>query len=154
MLRLLYSFVMIMIATSLFAQEVTQWRGPERDGIYPEKDLLKSWPDDGPNMIWHYDELGPGHASAAVTDKMVYTTGTTDMGNGFVIAFDHEGNKLWTKDIGEEWMENFDGTRSTPLIYGNKLYIMSSFGQLYCLMQIQVQKFGKLVFSTLMMDEI
>lgn len=133
MIRTINSLILLLIINSLAAQDIAQWRGPNRDGIYNETKLLKQWPDGGPEMIWHYDELGPGHASAAVTNKMVYTTGTTDMGNGFVIALDHEGNKLWKTEIGEEWMDNFDGARSTPLIYGDKLYIMSSYGQLYCL---------------------
>lgn len=115
-----------------YSQNNAQWRGEHRDGWYFEKDLLKQWPEDGPTLLWHYDELGPGHASAAVTDDMVYTAGTTLEGIGFVVALDHNGNKVWQKDIGEEWMENFDGTRSTPLIENGKLYIVSSFGKLYC----------------------
>lgn len=30
----------------------SQWRGPNRDGIYPEPNLLKEWPADGPKMLW------------------------------------------------------------------------------------------------------
>ncbi len=115
------------------AQEIAQWRGDNRDGKYEETNLLKEWPKDGPTMLWHYDDLGVGHASAAVTDKYIYTGGTTDDGVGFVIALNHDGNKAWQTEIGEEWMDNFDGTRSTPIIYDNKLYIMSSFGKLYCM---------------------
>ncbi len=134
MVRLtLIIMVAFFIGSQLFSQEIAQWRGPDRDGIYPETGLLKEWPENGPKMLWHYDHLGPGHASAAVTDEMVYTSGTTPEGNGFVIALDHDGNKKWTTEIGEEWMDNFDGTRSTPLIYNGKLYIMSSYGRLFCM---------------------
>jgi len=124
---------LVLASTITTAQEIAQWRGPDRDGIYPDKDLLKEWPKDGPKMLWHYDDLGPGHASASVTSKFVYTAGTTEEGTGFVIALDHNGQKKWQTEIGKEWMDNFDGTRSTPLIYGDKLYIISSYGNLYCM---------------------
>lgn len=117
----------------LTAQEIAQWRGENRDGIYNETGLLKQWPVDGPKLLWHYDELGPGHASAAVTTNIIYTAGTTSEGIGFVVALNHSGKKIWQTEIGEEWMDNFDGTRSTPLVYKGKLYIMSSYGKLYCM---------------------
>ena len=131
--NIILAILMLSIGYEVHSQEIAQWRGPDRDGIYTETNLLKEWPEDGPKMLWHYDDLGPGNASAAVTNEYVYTTGTTEDGIGFVIALDHDGNKVWTSEIGEEWMDNFDGTRSTPLIYDGKLYIMSSYGRLFCL---------------------
>lgn len=127
------SFVLSIFSLSVFAQEIAQWRGPERDGKYQESGLLKQWPEEGPEMLWHYDGLGLGHASAAVTSERVYTAGTTEEGNGFVIALSHKGEKLWQTEIGREWMDNFEGIRSTPLVYGDKIYIMSSYGQVVCL---------------------
>lgn len=115
------------------AQEIAQWRGDNRDGIYNDTELLKEWPENGPKLLWHYDELGPGHASASVTKDAIYTAGTNEEGRGFVIALSHQGEKLWQEDFGKEWMENFDGTRSTPLYYDGKLYIMSSYGELVCM---------------------
>ncbi len=117
----------------LQSQEVAQWRGKNRDGKYNETGLLKEWPTSGPKLLWHFDELGDGHASAAVTSEMVYTTGTSEEGNGFVIALNHSGEKTWKTEFGKEWVENWDGVRSTPLIYDSKVYIMSSYGELVCM---------------------
>jgi outer membrane protein assembly factor BamB len=133
-----YFTVIIILVISIFhselnGQEVAQWRGQNRDGIYNETGLLKNWPNKGPELLWHYDNLGPGHASAAVTKEFVYTAGTTDAGKGIVIALNHNGEFVWQTEIGEEWMDNFEGTRSTPLIYNGKVYILSSYGNLYCL---------------------
>jgi len=128
-------FTLFIFITSTYsnAQEIAQWRGENRDGKYDETNLLKKWPDGGPELLWHFDELGPGHASAAVTDEMVYTAGTSEKGNGFVIALSHSGDKIWKTEYGKEWMDNWDGVRSTPLIYDGKVYIMSSYGDLVCL---------------------
>jgi len=128
---LLISFSLLSLI--IIAQEIAQWRGPNRDGIYPDTELLKVWPEEGPEMLWHYDDLGLGHGSAAVTKERIYTSGTSEEGNGFVVALTHEGDKIWQTEIGKEWMDNFEGTRSTPLVYGDQIYIMSSFGYLACM---------------------
>jgi len=126
-------FIIIAFVMKLHSQEVAQWRGPDRDGKYNETGLLKQWPESGPKLLWHYDELGDGHSSAAVTNDMVYTAGTSEKGKGFVIALNHFGEMKWKTVFGNEWVDNWDGVRSTPLIYDNKVYIMSSYGELVCM---------------------
>jgi len=126
-LILLVSLASVMV----MAQETAQWRGPGRDGVYPESGLLKSWPETGPRMIWHFNELGEGHASAAVTSDRVYTAGMIG-GIGYFFCFDHTGKLLWKVPYGEEWTESYPGVRSTPLVTGGKIYFMSGLGKLIC----------------------
>jgi len=121
-----------LISNHIFSQENTQWRGEKRDGIYNETELLKQWPTDGPELLWHFDELGEGHASAAVTTNIIYTAGTID-GKGFVIALNHEGQKIWKTVYGKEWIVDWEGVRTTPLINGEKLYLISAYGVIYCM---------------------
>jgi outer membrane protein assembly factor BamB len=113
------------------AQETAQWRGPARDGIYPETGLLKAWPVDGPALLWHFDGLGEGHASAAVTKDRIYTAGMLD-GIGNIFCFDLAGKLLWKVPYGEEWAESWPGVRSTPLIHNGRIYQLSGFGKLLC----------------------
>jgi outer membrane protein assembly factor BamB len=54
-------------------------------------------------------------------------------GTGFVFAFDLSGKLLWKKEYGKEWTENWNGTRSTPLVIDNKLYVLSSYWNLVCM---------------------
>ncbi len=128
--------ILLLSLTSLMAglssQEIAQWRGPNRDGIYKENGLLKKWPESGPKLLWHFDELGDGHASAAVTSNAIYTAGMIN-GVGYIFALDLNGKLLWKKEYGTEWTENWNGVRSTPLVYKDKLYQMSAFGKLVCL---------------------
>ncbi|NOQ25607.1 MAG: PQQ-binding-like beta-propeller repeat protein [Bacteroidales bacterium] len=130
------NIILISLVLALFTQctkktEISQWRGPNRDGIYPETNLLKEWPENGPELIWKYDELGNGYSSAAVLSDKVITIATIDSIN-YVIAFDHKGSVLYKKELGKEWMINFPGARSTPLIYGNMGYFLNGLGKLYC----------------------
>jgi len=124
---------LILIANMLTAQEASQWRGKDRDGIYDEKGLLRSWPAAGPTLLWHYDNLGEGHASAAVVaHEKIYTAGATD-GKGTVFAFSLDGKLVWSTPYGDEWIESYPGSRSTPVINDGKVYLMSAFGKIVCL---------------------
>ena len=111
--------------------ETAQWRGPDRYGIYPETNLLQEWPEDGPALLWEFNELGAGYSSVAIADDIVYTSGAIDS-VGYLFAFDVEGNLLWKTNYGAEWMENFPGIRSTPLIYDGHAYLLNGVGLLLC----------------------
>ncbi len=130
--RVLISIIALAFCSQVFGQDFVQWRGDDRNGIYNETGLLKSWPENGPELLWHFDDLGVGHASAAVTEKIVYTAGTTGL-TGYVYAFDHSGKFLWKSEYGEEWIKSWPGVRATPVIDNNKLYIMSGFNKLVCM---------------------
>ena len=115
--------------------EISNWRGPNRDGIFPEKNLLKQWPETGPEMLWSYEGLGFGHSSVAVANNKVYVTGIKDTiaSEGTLFTFDVSGNLLWQKDYGKDFTSNFHGTRSTPVIVDSLIYIESGMGAVYCL---------------------
>ncbi len=118
----------------LFAKagdDFSQWRGPNRDGKYPDKDLLKKWPENGPALVWQNDNIGIGHSSAAVTNDRVYITGMRDK-EGILFCFDHAGALLWEKSFGPVWHKNYPGTRSTPTVVDNDLYLISGQGLVVC----------------------
>jgi outer membrane protein assembly factor BamB len=110
----------------------SQWRGPERDGKYPEKNLLQQWPAQGPDLVWTATDLGEGYSSPAVTAKGVYVTGMVD-GTGYLFAMDMSGKAIWQTPYGPEWQGGHDGARTTPTIVGDKIYIMSGNGKVVCL---------------------
>ena len=115
--------------------DYSDWRGPERDGIYQETGLLKQWPSDGPKLLWSYEELGYGHTAVAAAGDRIYVTGIKDSAQsmGSLFVFDTEGNLLWEKPYGKDFTNNFIGTRSTAVLVENLLYIESGAGAVYCL---------------------
>jgi len=129
------------------AQNDAQWRGRNRDGVYQEKNLLKKWADDGPKLLWHFDETGKGFSSVVVAADRIFTTGMFD-DKGFVLALDLTGKFLWKTEYGKEWTESWPGSRTTPTFLDDKLYLASSFGLATCvdakkgkiLWQIDLQK--------------
>jgi outer membrane protein assembly factor BamB len=122
-----------ILSLAVFAAAATadspQFRGPERDGVFPSRNLMKSWPDGGPELLWSATGLGQGFASVSVADGRVYTTGATD-GRGSVLAFDTAGKPLWRREYGAVHDGNgYPGTRTTPTFDEGLLYVMSSLGK-------------------------
>jgi len=117
---------------SVFADDhFSQWRGPDRDGKYPDTNLLKEWPKGGPKLLWQVDEIGHGHSSVAVANERVYVSGKIK-DEGFLHCFDLNGNLLWKSAYGEEWYKNYPGSRSTPTVVGGDLYLISGKGLVCC----------------------
>jgi len=130
--RLFITILISAICIGISAQDIAQWRGQNRNGIYNETGLLKKWPVNGPKLLWHFDELGDGHTSASVVASGIYTSGMIE-GKGYVFAFNHAGKLLWKKEYGAEWNESHNGVRSTPLVIKDKLYLVSPYGKIVCM---------------------
>ncbi|MDR0699564.1 MAG: PQQ-binding-like beta-propeller repeat protein [Tannerella sp.] len=121
----------LLCTVALQAQDVIQWR-KDRTGIYRESGLLKSWGEAGPSLLWHYDGLGEGHSSVAVSAAgKLYVTGMTD-GIGYLYAFDTSGKLLDKKEYGHEWDKSYNGTRGTVTPDNGKLYLVSGLGEVVC----------------------
>ena len=128
--------------------EISQWRGPERDGKYPATNLLKEWPENGPDLIWSFEELGEGHGNVGVGKDKLYVCGMIDT-VGHLFAFDLSGNLLWNRAYGLEWYQNYTGVRSTPTVVGDKVYFESGQGVVYC----YDGKSGDLIWSVDLLDK-
>jgi outer membrane protein assembly factor BamB len=131
MRRLIIITILAALGLGASAQIATGWRGPTRDGIYAESGLLKQWPADGPEILWSYQELGQGHSSAIVDQGFVYTTGMINE-KGYLFKFDLDGKLIYRKEYGPEFSESWYGTRGTPTIMGDKIYLLSGLGKLCC----------------------
>jgi len=121
-----------IISTLASAQEPTQWRGTESKGIYPDKGLLKEWPSEGPEMLWYADELGQGHSSPVFANGKIYVTGMLN-NIGHVIVLNNEGKLLSKFPYGEDFHKSYPGSRSSPTVVGDLLYVLSGQGLLVCM---------------------
>ena len=114
----------------------SQWRGEGRDGVYHETGLLKSWNEDGPELLWVFEGLGEGWSSVAVADQKIYVNGMLEPDNLHVFVLDLNGNLLNKKHLGKEIVDNrFPGVRSTITVNDGKLYVYNGLGNLWCLDQ-------------------
>ncbi|PLX01884.1 MAG: hypothetical protein C0595_13135 [Marinilabiliales bacterium] len=130
----------VVLATILFSCSTKeknkiafeQWRGINRDGIYQEKDLLKTWTEGGPELLWFSENLGEGYGSPIITDSTIYILASRDS-ISVAVAFDLKGNVKWQKDFGKEWNTSYPGTRSTPTLINELLYVSSGMGDISCM---------------------
>jgi outer membrane protein assembly factor BamB len=129
--RLYFIFILCTLSVEGYLQTNAQWRGPERNGFYPETNLLKSWPAEGPAMLWNTEIIGNGYGSPTVTAERLYITGETDT-TGYLFAFTLQGKLLWKSAYGKEWVVNYQGSRCAPTVVGDLIYVCSGLGDLTC----------------------
>jgi len=128
-------FVILLItAHQSIGQKVYQWRGDNRDGIYTENKLMKSWPEKGPALLWFNEEIGQGYAAPVVTNDQLLINGEADS-TSYLFAFDLKGKLLWKTANGKEYYgkgfsASFPGSRSTPTVVGDLVYASSGKGRL------------------------
>ncbi|NNE92460.1 MAG: PQQ-binding-like beta-propeller repeat protein [Verrucomicrobiales bacterium] len=114
------------------------FRGAKLDGISPDKGLLKTWPANGPEKVWTYENAGNGYASVSVSGGKVFTIGTRES-DVVVIALDEAtGNELWSKKISTDDQQGYNagwghGPRSTPTYSEGHVYALGPKGTLACL---------------------
>lgn len=105
-----------------------QWRGINRDGISKEKNLLKKWPADGPELIWSYTGLGDGYSSIAISDGFIYLTGEVEEKEA-LFALDINGKVVWKTVYGSKWKDSYPAMRSTPTVEKDDLFVISGMGE-------------------------
>jgi outer membrane protein assembly factor BamB len=125
-----FLFVSFSLATQ--AQSVLEWRGTDRTGIYPEQGLMKSWPVEGPELIWSALNLPAGWSSVSTDGTSIFLTGKKDM-DDLVTALSMDGKVLWQTVYGRSWNQSFPDSRCTPTISNGKLYVTSGLGDVACI---------------------
>ena len=125
---------LLLVSGSVGAQSPYGWRGPERNGIYPETGLLKEWPKEGPKMLWETLEIGKGYSSPVIVGDRLYVTGMNeDETREVFYAFSLDGKMLYKTDYGKPWTDSYPETRTTPTIEDGKAYVISGSGEIVCL---------------------
>lgn len=117
-------------------QNMAQWRGTDRNGIFQESGLLGQWPMDGPQLLWTYEGLGRGYAAPAVLGDKLFVNGEQE-GKAFLFALDTAGKLLWKAPNGKEFLgegfsSTYPGSRSTPTVVGKLVYATAGHGRIAC----------------------
>ncbi len=131
--------LLICSCTALRAQEWPQFLGPDRDSKSPQKGLLRSWPAEGPEVLWSVD-VGIGYGGPVVKDGKVYLLDRDDEAGDVMRCFDLQtGEELWTFSYDSPGSVSFPGSRSVPVVDDKHVYSCGPNGNLYCI-DIKTQK--------------
>ena len=130
-----------------------QWRGPNRDGVSTETDILRQWPKDGPKVLWEA-KVGDGFASVAVVKDRAFTI-FQDRANESVVSWNAEtGAECWRFSYPCQYTNSYgNGPRSTPSIDGEFIYTVGATGLMHCLKAFTENPQGEIVWSKDLLKE-
>ncbi len=129
---IIISLLLIISAEGIGQEKTTQFRGPFRNGSYPDVNLLTEWPAGGPAVVLKIVGIGEGFSSGVIHNDIIYTAGLKDTMD-VVSAFDMKGKLLWEKPFGKAYLKAHPETRNTPTIQGNRIFIKSGTGDVVCM---------------------
>lgn len=140
-MKLLIFLLILFASGKLVAQDLVEWRGLNRTGIYSDQNLLKSWPKNGPQLLLELKDIGKGYSSPLIYKNTIFVTGLKDTLD-VISAYEMNGQKKWETPYGHGWANSFPETRCTPTIENNRIYLVSGMGQVACVDAIS----GKLIW--------
>jgi len=142
----------LLLPAAIQAEDWPQWRGPNRNGVWNEKEITESFPDEGLEIRWRAP-IGPGFSSPVVAEGRVYVTDSQisrPKAREHVLCFDSKsGKRLWahTYDVDyADWAfdpKNPFGPRPTPIVDGDRLFTLGAKGRLICFKAVD----GKVIWE-------
>lgn len=137
--------------SSVKAEDWSQWRGPQRNGISKEKGLLKSWATEGPKLLWKIENAGGGYCTPSVAQGKIFGMGYRD-DREILWAMDATtGHEIWATPIAQANRRGKgyeQGSRSTPTVDGTRVYVIGDSGDFVC----ADVKTGKVLWSKDLVD--
>jgi outer membrane protein assembly factor BamB len=129
----LATMMVVCSLTGAFAAEWPGVYGPARNGTSDQKGLLRTWPAEGPKVLWTAP-VGPGFGGPAVSGGKVYLLDRDEKVGDTLRVFDlSSGKELWKFAYDAPGTFMFAGSRTTPTIDGDHVYTSGPLGDLYCL---------------------
>ncbi len=127
------AFLLMIFANSVNAQDWPQFLGPDRNSTSAQKSILRTWPENGSEILWT-TEVGIGYGGPVVKDGKVYLLDRDDKVGDNLRCFDlSTGKELWNFAYDAPGAVMFPGSRSVPAIDGNYIYSCGPYGDLYCI---------------------
>lgn len=125
--------VILACIANVYAQDWPQYLGPNRNSVSDQKGVLRSWPENGPEVLWTV-EIGIGYGGPVVKDGKLYLLDRDDEVGDKMRCFDlSSGKELWKFEYDAPGSVMFPGSRSVPIVDGNYVYSSGPYGDLYCI---------------------
>ena len=123
----------VIITIKSNAQDWPQIYGPDRNHTSPQKGLLRSWPEEGPEVLWAVN-VGRGYGGPVVKNGNVYLLDRDDEVGDIMRCFSLQtGDELWKYSYNSPGELPFPGSRSVPLVDDGHVYSVGPNGDLYCI---------------------
>jgi outer membrane protein assembly factor BamB len=131
-IKLITIFVALSVACA-FAADWPQYFGPKRDSTSAEKGILRSWPKEGPKVLWTAP-VNVGFGGPAVSGGKVYLFDRDEkVGDNLRCLNFSDGKELWNFAYDAPGSFMFPGSRTAPTVDGDRVYTCGPLGDLYCI---------------------
>jgi len=131
--RSIFLFLCFVAITSTYAQDWPQYLGPDRNAVSTQKNILRTWPQQGPEVLWTVG-VGIGFGGPVIKSGKVYILDRDDKVGDKLRCFDlNNGKELWNFAYAAPGSVMFPGSRSVPTLDGNLIYSCGPYGDLYCI---------------------
>jgi outer membrane protein assembly factor BamB len=126
----------VMLTVSVTTAVAADWPwiyGPRRNHTSEQKGLLRTWPQDGPKVLWTVP-VGAGFGGPAVSGGNVYLLDRDEKVGDTLRVFDlASGKELWTFAYEAAGSFMFAGSRTTPTVDGEYVYTVGPMGDLHAI---------------------
>ncbi|MCL2739380.1 MAG: PQQ-like beta-propeller repeat protein [Bacteroidales bacterium] len=123
--------LLTVVSYTLAAQDRVEWRFDRTGNYSKETGLLKSWPANGPELLWHFDGLGRGFTSVTMYGEQMFVTGETNE-KGYLYVLGMDGKLQHKVAYGTEFVRSYPGARNAVIPNDGKLYLVSGVMELFC----------------------
>jgi outer membrane protein assembly factor BamB len=133
--RKLFISLLFMSAgiVNIYAQDWPQYLGPERNSVSPQKGIIRTWTEKGPEVLWT-SNVGIGFGGPVVKGGKVYLLDRDDKVGDNLRCFElSSGKELWNFAYAAPGSVMFPGSRSVPAVDGDMVYSCGPYGDLYCI---------------------
>jgi outer membrane protein assembly factor BamB len=142
--------LIVLVSIPVFAGEWPQFRGPARNNISTETGLLRSWPAQGPKVLWK-TSVCEGYAGAAVKNGRIYLNDYNaakkeDLIRCISLA---DGKDIWSWSHPVEVRPNHGITRTVPAVGKDLVFSLDP----KCRFHALNAKTGKLVWGKDLVQE-
>ncbi len=118
---------------SVFAADWPWLYGPRRNNTSEQKGLLRTWPQEGPKVLWTLP-MAVGFGGPAVVGGNVYLLDRDEkVGDTLRVLDLASGKELWTFAYEAPGGFMFAGSRTTPTVDGEYVYTVGPMGDLHAI---------------------
>ncbi|MHC4508854.1 MAG: PQQ-binding-like beta-propeller repeat protein [Planctomycetota bacterium] len=128
--------IILGIHLPVLAADWPQWRGPNRDGIWREKGIVKRFLTKQLPIRWRA-EISNGYSGPTAAEGRVYVSDrvTTPIQAERIHCFDAmTGAKIWSRDYEckYEQIDHRNGPRAAVIVDDGRAYSLGAMGHLFC----------------------
>ncbi|MCS7237985.1 MAG: PQQ-like beta-propeller repeat protein [Thermoguttaceae bacterium] len=138
MKHLVIGIALLMVACPVYVRtsegaDWPQYLGPFRNSVSPEKGILRSWPEEGPKVLWTVP-VGRGFGGPVIKNGRVYLLDRDDPVSDIVRCLDLvTGKELWRFSYEARGSLPFPGSRSVPAVDDKFVFSCGQNGDFYCI---------------------